>query len=319
MKFKKLGNTDLNVSTIAFGTWPLGGNSYGPVDSEQALKILRHAFDLGVNFYDTSDLYGDGRSETLLGSAFLKSRDKVIICSKFGMLPHTGKEMPQDFSISHLHRALEGSLRRLRTDYIDLYLLHSPPREVICQELILDELKQLKAQGKIRHFGISAKNPDDAKYAVLGGYHDVAQVNYNLIDHRCIDNGFFNSCQKQNIGVIARTPLCFGFLTGAFKPGMMQFTELDHRNNWPKNQLDLWAEAPKLFEKLAETLNLTSTELALLFCLSHPAISTVIPGMMSKQEVNFNASVANRTPLVNESIRKIREIYRNNIFFEKNA
>ena len=136
MNYRKFGNTGLNVSEIGFGTWGIGGNSngaiaYGPTEDEISLQALHKAFDQGVTFYDTADLYGFGHSEELLGKAFRKIRDKVIIASKVGCLDF---ESGQDFSVSHMRNALEGSLRRLQTDYIDLYQLHSPSMDLLAND-----------------------------------------------------------------------------------------------------------------------------------------------------------------------------------------
>ena len=134
MKYRELGATGINVSEIGFGAWGIGGKhsnvvAYGEVDDKESIKALRLAYDRGVNFFDTSDLYGNGHSEKIISKAFREIRDKIIIASKGGTLPHTGLFMPQDFSENYLNKAIEKSLKRLRTDYIDIYQLHSPKIE----------------------------------------------------------------------------------------------------------------------------------------------------------------------------------------------
>ena len=129
MKYRKLGRTNLSCSVIGFGSWGLGGVAYGPISYKTSKKILDKSYERGLNFYDTSDLYGhgeDGRSEKILGSVFERKRDKVIFATKFGLLPHDGWFMPERYSLSYLDSALEKSLTRLKTDYIDLIQLHSP-------------------------------------------------------------------------------------------------------------------------------------------------------------------------------------------------
>ena len=126
MKFRELGSTGMKISEIGFGTWGIGGNSYGPVDDNVAKMALEKALERGINFFDTSDIYGDGHSEELLGNVFSSRRKDVIIASKGGTLPHKGFYMPQNFSSEHLELALDKSLVRLRTDYIDLYQTHWP-------------------------------------------------------------------------------------------------------------------------------------------------------------------------------------------------
>lgn len=126
MRYRRLGRSGLLVSEVGFGTWGLGGTSYGPVDDEESRRALELAFDRGVTFYDTSDLYGDGHSEEVLGQVFADRRGQVQIATKVGTLPHSGFYMPQDFSAARIVAGVEASLRRLRTDYLDLYQLHSP-------------------------------------------------------------------------------------------------------------------------------------------------------------------------------------------------
>src|SRR5688572_1441437 len=148
MRTRQLGRTGLTVSEIGFGTWGLGGDSYGPVDDATSREALMLAFDRGVTFYDTSDFYGAGRSEAVLGEAFRGRRDRIVIATKVGMLPHTGFDMPQDFSGPAIERGLEASLRRLQTDYVDLYLLHSPPLDLPNWDEILETLERLRTTGK---------------------------------------------------------------------------------------------------------------------------------------------------------------------------
>ena len=319
MKYRRLGNTGLEVSEIGFGTWGLGGTSYGPVDDTVSIKTLKCAFDSGITFYDTSDLYGNGHSEKVLGRALHSVRDRIVIGTKVGLLPHTGFDMPCDFSPQHIREGLEGSLERLQTDYIDLYLLHSPTLDVLRQnEQIIVTLQELKAAGKIRCFGISARSPGDALAAVQEFDFAVAQVNFNLIDHRACDNGFFALAQEKQVGIIARTPLCFGYLSGKMT-GDETFAGIDHRANWPVDQLKRWATAPDLFTFLYEGKDRTPAQLALRYCLDHESISTVIPGMMNSGEVLENIWAVDMEPLGRGEMDRIKLIYGANDFYDKNA
>ncbi len=283
MKYRGLGNTGFKVSEIGFGTWGLGGNSYGPVDDTESKKALNFAFEKGVSFYDTSDLYGTGHSEELLGEVFKDVRDRVIIATKGGTLPHTGFYMPQDFSVKHFKNALEESLRRLKTDYIDLYQMHSPTINDIEKNDVIETLENFKAQGKIRTYGISIRSPDDGKVAIEKYNFPVVQVNFNMIDQRAIENGLFALAKEREVGIIVRTPLVFGYLTGKLD-GNEQFRGIDHRANWPKEQLQRWAKAPNLFSFLYEGKDRTPAQTALRFCLEQDGVSTVIPGMMNIKE-----------------------------------
>ena len=317
MKYRKLGNTGFEVSEIGYGTWGLGGNSYGDVNDSQAKACLRLALDKGVNFFDTSDLYGNGHSETLLAQVIREVREKVVIATKGGTLPHSGFQMPQDFSPDYLKKALEGSLKRLQTDYIDLYQLHSPRLEDINDEL-LKALQTFKSDGKIRAYGISVRSPSDAVQIIDKWGFEVFQINYNMIDQRSREAGFFARARELNVGVIVRTPLVFGYLTGALS-GEEEFRGIDHRANWPREQLKRWADAPKLFVDLNRNKTRTTAQLALLFCLWEDAVSTVIPGMMNITEVEEDIRASELPCLTNEEIDSIKQIYISHDFYDKHA
>jgi aryl-alcohol dehydrogenase-like predicted oxidoreductase len=319
MNYKKLGDTGLSISEIGFGTWGIGGNAYGNVDDSESKRAMQVAFDKGINFFDTADLYGNGHSEELLGEVFAGKRDKVVIATKGGTLPHTTFEMPQDFSSRYIREAIAGSLKRLKTDYIDLYLLHSPKIEDIQgNEDLLQTLETSKKEGKIRAYGISARTPSDAMRAIDEfGFH-IVEVNFNLIDQRALENGLFDRAGTDNFGVIVRTPLTFGYLTGKLH-GDEQFQGTDHRANWPKNQLKRWAQAHQLFSFLFEGKSFTPAQVALRFCLDFKAVSTVIPGMMKSSEVLENSAASDMPSLTDEEMSRIEYIYKTNDFYDKSA
>ena len=314
MKYRTLGKTGISVSEIGFGTWGLGGDSYGPVDEKEAVAALELAFEKGINFYDTADLYGAGKSEETLGKTFKKVRDQVIIATKGGTLPHTGFYMPQDFSEQHLRHALENSLKRLQTDYVDLYQLHSPTLDDIENNDLIQILEGLKAEGKIREFGLSVRSPDDGLVSMEKYGFPVIQVNFNMIDQRALDNGLFDMAKEKKVGIIVRTPLVFGYLTGGLM-GKKDFKGQDHRANWPEEQLERWSEAPDLFSFLYT--DKTPVQAALRFCFDFESVSTVIPGMMCKKEVEENVEASELLPLSKIEQMKIKEIYNNNSFYDK--
>ncbi len=318
MRYRNLGDTGLTVSEIGFGTWGLGGDSYGPVNDASSRDALRLAFDRGVTFYDTSDLYGNGHSEEILGEVFHDVRDRIVIGTKVGTLPHSGFYMPQDFSEANINRSIDASLRRLRTDRVDLYQLHSPQIDLPNWDEIIATLDRIRESGKIRVYGVSARSPADAKVAVERYGFGVVQVNFNLIDHRAVGSGLFDVCAKKQVGVIARTPLCFGYLSGKLT-GDEDFPGRDHRKNWPREQLRRWARAHALFTPLNKGKSRTLVQLALQFCLSDSAVSTVIPGMISCEEVMENTVAADLAPLTKEESAAIYEIYRSRIFYDPEA
>lgn len=322
MKYRLLGQTGISLSEIGFGTWGLGGDSYGPTDDQTSIAALHRAIEKGINFFDTSDLYGNGHSEVVLGRALAGRRDQVVISSKVGLLPHTGFFMPTNFSAGHIQKGLEASLLRLGTDYIDLYHLHSPSLSDL-QDIpeIMQTLRDLQAAGKIRAFGLSARSPGDALSAIKDFKLNFSfiQINYNMIDQRAAENGLFALAQKCGVGIIARTPLCFGYLTGKLTASQI-FGPGDHRANWPFDQLRLWANAPGLFNDLfGADKGRTATQLALRFCLEEPAVTTVIPGMLTPAEVDENSSASDLPPLSGSDLSEISTIYRSHTFFDQTS
>jgi len=317
MKYRQLGKTGFKVSEIGFGAWGIGGlsrgaTSYGRTDDNESRVALRRAYECGINFYDTSDIYGYGHSEVLISEALRDVRNKIIIASKAGFLEHNG---PYDFSPKHLRKALEMSLKRLQRDYLDLYQLHSPPIELIeSNDDILSALKSLKKEGKIRAFGISLRSPDDGFIAIGRGFETI-QINFNLLDQRALENGLFAACGKAETGVIIRTPLCFGFLTGRYSKGK-PFSSSDHRSTWSREQRERWATAYKLFLDIAgDKKKQSPAQIALRFCLSYKAVSSVIPGMLNKREVEENILASQLGPFSQKELSKIENIYRKNAFF----
>ena len=318
MRYRPLGRTGLTVSEIGFGTWGLGGTSYGPVDDGESRLAIDLAFDRGVTFLDTSDLYGDGHSEEVLGRAVADKRQAVVIATKVGLLPHSGFYMPTDFSAERITSGLQASLRRLGTDYVDLYQLHSPQLDLPNWDDILATLQGLQASGAIRAFGISARSPRDAAAAIERFGFPAVQVNFNLIDQRAIDEGLLALCAERQVGVIARTPLCFGFLSGRLT-GDETFTPGDHRANWPREQLRRWANAPSVFGPLVAGGPRTMVQLALQWCLAERAVSTTIPGMMTRAEVEEDVAVAGMPALTAGEYATIRTAYRAEVFYDPGA
>jgi aryl-alcohol dehydrogenase-like predicted oxidoreductase len=318
MRYRPLGRTGIQVSEIGFGTWGLGGSAYGPVEDASSRAALDAAFERGVTFYDTSDLYGNGHAESILGEVFQARRDRVVVATKGGMLPHSTFVMPQDFSRAHLERALDASLKRLRTDYVDIYQLHSPPIDLPGLDEAVETVAAMKACGKVRVTSISTRSPADAMIAVERYAFDAVEVNFNMIDQRAVTSGLFAMCVERGVGVIARTPLCFGYLSGTLT-GDEQLTPGDHRINWPKEQLRRWAQSPRLFAPLIQGRGRTIVQLALQYCLSEPAVSTVIPGMLTLAQVEENTGAIAAGPLTDTDAERIREIYAGNTFYDPNA
>ena len=318
MQYRVLGGTGLRVSEIGFGAWGIGGSAngavaYGPTDDDESKRALRGAYDAGVTFFDTADFYGFGHSEEVLGSALADVRSEVLFATKVGMLDATGA---QDFSPAYIRRAVDASLRRLGTGYIDLYQLHSPPVSLIEQDAgVMSCLEDLQREGKIRAFGVSVRSPEEGLAAVRRLGVKCIQVNFNLLDQRAFENGLFDLCTERGVGVVVRTPLCFGFLTGQYSASD-RFDPADHRNRWNPAQREKWAGAYRLFTgAVPGGADLTPAQFALRFCLSFPAVSTAIPGMLTAAHVEENTRASEFGSLTDAERAAIIGTYRDNEFF----
>ena len=317
MKLRPLGSTGILVSEIGFGAWGIGGSAngaiaYGPVDRQESILALRHALKSGITFFDTSDYYGFGESEEVIGEAFSDSRSQITIASKVGMI---SDEDHQNFEPDYIRTTILQSLSRLQTDFIDLYQLHSPPSTVLTHNNpAITALKNLQQEGKIRSWGVSARSPMDALTAISLGAQAV-QVNFNLVDQRARSMGVFEKAGKAGCGVIVRTPLSFGFLTGKYSADEA-YGEYDHRRKWSLEQRTRWATANRLFQELlALQPGQTPAQFALRFCLSFPEVSTIIPGMLVRRHVEENAIASSLGPLEERQLDVVRSIYESNEFF----
>lgn len=311
MRYRALGSTGIRVSAIGFGGWGIGGRtagatSYGSTDDAQSRRALEAAFDRGITFYDTANVYGDGHSEELIGEVFRSRRDRVVLATKAGMLPSYAGP---DFSPDGLRASLEGSLRRLATDHVDILQLHNPvPAEIEARPEILASLQDFRTEGKIRAFGFSAKSPDEASAMVATPGLACLQVNLNLLDWRAVDGGLLDEAARRGVGIVARTPLAFGFLTGDIA-AEQTFRDEDHRSLLGRDKVRSMASAARAL--LAATApGPSSTYTALRFCLSFDAVATVIPGMLSTREVELNAPAGDAAPFCQADIERLREVYR---------
>ncbi|MBF0382211.1 MAG: aldo/keto reductase [Magnetococcales bacterium] len=312
MKYRELGSTGIKVSTIGFGAWGIGGvtpgaTSYGETDDKTSLDALSCAKDKGINFYDTSNVYGAGHSEKLLAGAFKKVREQVVFATKAGLLEY-GK--PVNFSQSSLINSVEGSLQRLQTDYIDLLQLHNVPQQVIDRpDEVLDVIQSLKKKGKIRAFGVSVQNPVDGLAVINRFSPDSIQVNINLLDMRASICGLTSLAVTKKVSLIARTPLCFGFLSGQIAENTF-FPPQDHRSRWSQNQIVSWIKAAQyILAAVATTHGENASQFALRYCLSVPGVATVIPGIMNKKEALENSHAGEIGELTKEEMEKISTVY----------
>jgi aryl-alcohol dehydrogenase-like predicted oxidoreductase len=317
MKYRQLGTSGLSVSEIGFGAWGIGGatsgaTSYGITDDITSLAALESALVAGINFFDTSNVYGYGHSERLIGQAFAHRRNKVVIATKAGFVDY---QRSPDFSADAITKSIASSLARLNTDYIDLLQLHNPSANwlKLNPETLL-ELSRLQGEGKVRALGISVKRPEDA-FALLELFpFQSVQANFNMLDIRVVTSGLLQKLSDLGVGLIARTPLAFGFLAGVLT-GEEVFAPQDHRSRWPREQIQLWAAgALDLLACCQESFESPAYEVALRFCLSYPEVSTTIAGMLTPVEVASNVLAAQTGSLSLKSLAQIQALHQKRQF-----
>lgn len=298
MERRRFGKTDLYVSPIGLGCWGISGD-WGPVDQTQAVHTLQRAFELGVTFFDTADRYGHGQSEQLVRAALGPQRQEIVIATKGGMNFYEGGRRP-DFRPDYIEFALEQSLKRLGTDYVDLYQLHNPEPLHLCDELFT-RLERLRAQGKIRYFGVSLNSRMDGLDELAAYGPASLQVIYNLLDQRAAQR-VLPWALAHGAGAIARVPLGSGRLTGKFRPAHT-FPTGDHRHKQPAEWL---AEGIAHVERLEFLVRpgRSLAQAALQFVLVHPTVAVTIPGAKSPQQVEENVAALSAMPLMPEEVAR---------------
>lgn len=309
MEYRVLGRTGLRVSAIGLGTMVHAGH-FGPMRDEDSRAAIDAALDLGVNFIDTSDAYGAGYSESLLGQALKGRRDKVILATKGGNIMVGPNRGQRDFSPAYISRVMEESLKRLQTDYIDLYQLHNPTVEVIERGEVWELLGKRKKEGKIRFYGVSINNVEEGLAAVKGGRSNAIQAEYNLIEQDLAEE-VFPQAKTANVGVIARAPLRRGLLTGKFTAadqGRFQGEDVRARN-FAGDRFQKELEKVEMMRFLVKEPVTSLAQAAIAFCLAHSAVSVVIPGARNAAQMRENAS-ATALKLPPEDLDCVQELWR---------
>ena len=319
MKQRMFGRTGWRISEIGFGCWGLGGG-WGPRDDAEAQAALRRALELGVNFFDTAYIYGEGRSELLLGQVIREHRaasspdtPPVYVATK---VPAENMEWPANprtpiakcFSKKWILQCTETSLKRLGVEWIDLQQLHVWTDAWVEAQEWREAAAQLKREGKIRAFGVSVNDhePDSALKLVATGEVDSVQVIYNIFDQKPAER-LFPQAQEHGVAVIGRVPLDEGALTGSFTPET-RFPRGDWRAGYFRDER--LAETCARVERLKGSLGPEAPDLpalALKFALSHPAVSTVIPGMRRVENVERNVRVSDGALLPPEKLKRLKE------------
>jgi aryl-alcohol dehydrogenase-like predicted oxidoreductase len=306
----------MRVSEISLGTWAFGGD-WGTVGEDDAYAALNRAVDLGVNFLDTADVYGDGRSEKLIGR-LIKDRpnDEILVATKAGrrLDPHTAEGYNHD----NLSAFVERSLENLGVDALDLLQLHCPPTETYRQDSTFEALDRLREAGKVRNYGVSVEKVEEARMALSYPNVKTVQIIFNIFRQKPAEE-FFPLAEERNVGILARVPLASGLLSGKMTADRA-FTEDDHRNFNREGQAFDRGETfsgvdfetgLRAAEELKELVpeGHTLAQFALRWILMHPAVSCAIPGGKNPSQVEDNVAAAEMPPLSDETMERAREIY----------
>lgn len=315
MEYRELGRTGWTVSASSFGAWAIGG-TWGKVDDRESIAALHCAVDLGVNFFDTADVYGDGRSERLLGQLRRERSETIYIATKAGrrLDPHAAA----GYNRENLVAFVERSLKNLGTDTIDLLELHCPPIEVYYTPEVFAILDDLVKDGKIRYYGVSVEKVEEALKAIEYSNVQTVQIIFNIFRQRPADL-FFTEAQRRNVGIITRVPLASGLLTGKMTRATT-FEPDDHRTfNRQGEAFDRgetfsgvdFRTGLQAVDELRQLVpaGITMAQFALRWILMFGAVTCAIPGAKRPSQAEDNAHAADLAPLSAAAMAAVREIY----------
>ena len=315
MQYRELGRTGWKVSALSFGSWAIGG-TWGEVEDAESLAALHRAVELGVNFFDTADVYGGGRSERLLAQLRRDHRDTLHIATKAGrgLNPHVA----EGYNRKNLTAFVERSLKNLDTEAIDLLQLHCPPTQVYYEPEVFGVLDDLVKQGKLRYYGVSVEKVEEALKAIEYPNVQSVQIIFNMFRHRPAEL-FFVQAKKRKVGILARVPLASGMLTGKLKP-TTTFSADDHRTF---NRFGEAFDRGETFSGVDYETGLQAVEelkaicpagmslvqFALRWILMFDAVTCAIPGAKRPAQADENFSAADLPPLSDDTMAKVRAIY----------
>ncbi len=316
MNYRKLGRTGFDVAEISFGAWAIGG-SWGATDDQESLAALHRAIDLGVNFIDTADVYGDGRSERLIAQLKRdRAGEAIIVATKAGrrLNPHVA----DGYNAENLTRFVERSLKNLETDCLDLVQLHCPPTEVYYRPEVFEALDGLMATGKIRHYGVSVEKVEEALKAIEYPNVKTVQIIFNMFRLRPAEL-FFQEAIRRQVGILARVPLASGMLTGKLRVDS-NFSADDHRNfnrfgqSFDRGETFSGVDYDSGLQAVNELLPLvpagaTMAQLALRWILMFDAVTCTIPGAKRPSQMEDNALAADLPALTPEQMATVQSVY----------
>ncbi len=322
MLYRRLGRTDMRISEIGFGAWAIGGPfavfgrpiGWGEVDDETSLAALQKAFDAGVNFIDTADVYGFGHSEEVVGKAIRQyaAGREIFVASKVGYLREPNNGSIQDFSADHIRRSCEESLRRLGMERLDLYQLHCVPMETIQRGEAFAALDDLQQAGKIRAYGVSIVTDQEAAAAMEYPGVQCVQIIFNVLRQKPLKT-VFRIAKQKGVGILARVPLASGLLTGKFD-AKTKFPAQDHRSNplpgetFSGLELAAGLRCVEQLRPVAAEENISLSQMSLAWILRSDAVTSAIPGARTALQAAQNAA-ASGTALSRKALVRIEEIY----------
>lgn len=304
MKLRPFGNTGMHVSEIGLGAWQLANPDWGVNDKNEALRIVQKSLEAGCNFFDTAPGYGGGRSEALLGEGLKSVRKEVILCTKFG---HTA-EGATNFNTEAIRPSIEASLKRLQTDYLDIVLMHNPPREMMDGSIApqYEEFEKLRSEGKIRAYGVSLDWRAELDLVLDTTKSKAVEVFFNALYQETLPA--YPKAQEQGVGLIVKVPLDSGWLSGKYRANH-KFDGV--RARWSP---DVLARRSDLIEKFSALVpeGTSMAHAALQFVLAQPQVSTVIPGAKNVEQALDNFAAA-KNSLSMETVQAMRALWTNEI------
>lgn len=335
MRYRNFGKTDLRTSEVGFGVWTVGTTMWGIKDEAVGIRLVQQALDLGITFYDTADVYGDGLGETILAKAFKGRRDSVVYSTKFGydFYAHPGvqpgqRERPQDWSPAYVRRACEASLERLDTDHIDLYQLHNPRIDTLRRDDLFAELDRLKTEGKIRHYGatlgpaIDKRQIEEGKCCVAER-RMVTQIIYNMLEQQ-IGQPLLPLAAQHGVGLMVRVPHSSGLLEGKYTQETT-FGQDDHRffrvntDERKKAWLDVGLKKVGKLNFLTEGRGRTIAQAAIRWILAEPCFACVLPNIYNEEQLREFAAASGVPDLTADEVRQVNDLYARNFDLEPAA
>jgi aryl-alcohol dehydrogenase-like predicted oxidoreductase len=315
MQYRELGRTGWKVSAVSFGSWAIGG-AWGPVKDAESLAALHRAVELGVNFFDTADVYGDGRSERLLAQLRRERSEPIYIATKAGrrLDPHVAA----GYNRQNLTAFVERSLKNLDTEALDLLQLHCPPTQVYYMPEVFGVLDDLVKAGKVRYYGVSVEKVEEALKAIEYPNVQSVQIIFNMFRHRPAEL-LFEQAQKRKVGILARVPLASGMLTGKLKPDTT-FAPDDHRafnrygeafdrgETFSGVDYDAGLQAVEELKAICPA-GMSMVQFALRWILMFDAVTCAVPGAKRPSQAEENFAAADLAPLSEETMTQVRSIY----------